>query len=240
MKKVVTLIVLLLFAVSYGVYAQKLITGKTINGEDGLPMPGVFVVVKGTTIGMVTDKDGNFALRVPDDAIIVVSYMGFKAVEIPAGRFTYTQYNITLQPDAIALGYVVVTATRRNGKVVTAMGIERDPRTLPYAITHLSGDELRRGGGFSIAQGLIGRVPGLKTYMDRDGVIKIAYIRGIVSLQGPKPPLFVINGVPLPEDPSSWINLEVIESVTVLRGANAAMLYGSDGAGGAILITTKR
>ena len=174
MRKVTTLLILLLFAVSQGAFAQRTITGKAINGEDGLGMPGVSVVVKGTTTGMITDKDGNFALRVPNDATIVVSFIGYKTVQIPLASYSYTQFNITLYPDAIALGEVVVTGRRYNQRerVITAMGIERDVKTLPYVVYQLSGDELRRGGGFSIAEGLIGRIPGLRTYIDVDGIIK--------------------------------------------------------------------
>ena len=107
MKKIATLLALLLVAISQGAFAQRTITGKVINAEDGLGMPGVPVLVKGTTTGTATDFDGNFSLNVPNDAIIVVSFMGFKTVELPVG--TQTLFDITLQPDAIAFGDVVVT-----------------------------------------------------------------------------------------------------------------------------------
>jgi hypothetical protein len=109
MRKITTLLALLLFAVTQGAFAQKTITGKVISSEDELGMPGVPVVVKGTTVGTATDIDGNFTLSVPNDAAtIVVSYMGYKTVELPVG--TQTRFDITLDPDAIALGDVVVTA----------------------------------------------------------------------------------------------------------------------------------
>jgi len=241
MKKGVTLIALLLFAVSQGAYSQRLITGKAINGEDGHPMPGVLVVVKGTTIGMVTDKDGNFALRVPNDATIVVSFIGFKPVQIPVGNFTYTQYNITLYPEAITLGDVVVTATRRNGKVVTAMGIERDPRTLPYAISVLSGDDIRKVTSSNFLEAFYGKVPGAQFYKNDYGSTRI-FLRGITSFGGVGPPLYVLDGIPIDRsgDIVDMISIFDIESVVVLRGANAAMLYGNQGANGAVLITTKK
>jgi len=247
-KKHTIVIVLLLFTVLQGAFAQRIISGKAISGEDGLAMPGVSVVVKGTTIGMTTDKDGNYALRVPDNAmVIVVSFMGFKTAEIPIGNFTYTQYNITLQPDAIALGDVVVTATRKNQreKVITAFGFERDPRSLPYALSHISGEELRKTSPSNLISALAGKVPNLNIYTVNTGAgsTSFASLRGITSFSGPIPLLYVIDGIPLRrsmEEDLSWLDIENIESVTVLRGANAAMLYGSDGSGGAILITTKR
>ena len=240
MNKIIILLAALLVAVSQGVFAQRTITGKAINGEDGLGMPGVSVVVKGTTIGMITDRDGNFALRVPNNATIVVSFLGFKTVEIPLDGYSYTHFTVTLQPDAIALGDVVVTARRNNQRerVITAMGIERDPKTLPYAAYRVTGDEMKKYGARSIAEGLIGKVPGLNTYMGIDG-LHISHLRSITSFTGAKPPLYIIDGIPLAEEPT-WLNIEDIENITVLPSANAAMLYGSAGAGGAIVINTKR
>jgi len=247
MKKITILLALLLVAVSQGAYAQRTITGKAINGEDEFPMPGVSVVVKGTTIGMVTDKDGNFALKVPNDATIVVSFTGFKTVQIPLASYSYTQFNITLYPDVIALGNVVVTALRNNQreKVITAMGIERDQKTLTTAISQISGDELRRTGNTDIGKALYGKVPNLtiRTEPGAGGGTSIM-LRGAGSFEPLNNlPLFVIDGVPLPktlEQDLSWINIEDVESVTVLRSANAAILYGSQGAAGAIVITLKK
>ena len=92
-----TLFALLLFAISQGAFAQKTITGKVMNAEDGLGMNGVFVVVKGTSTGVVTNSDGNFTMNVPNDATIVVAYTGFRSVEISVGA--QTQFEIRLQPD---------------------------------------------------------------------------------------------------------------------------------------------
>ena len=108
MKKIIIILVILLFAALQGALAQRTITGKVINEEDGLGINGVSVVVKGTTVGTVTGSDGNFTLTVPNDAIIVISFVGFRTVEIPA--LNQTQFNITLQPDIHALGDVTVTA----------------------------------------------------------------------------------------------------------------------------------
>jgi len=240
MKKNIILFALLLFSASQGAFAQRLITGKAINGEDGLPMPGVSVVVKGTTTGMVTDKDGNFALRVPDEAIIVVSFIGFKPVQIPIGY--NTQFTITLQPDAVLLGDVVVTARRnQRERVVTAMGIERDPKTLPYALSYISGDDIIKVPSSNFLDALIGKVPGAQFYKTEFGSTRI-YLRGITSFGGIGPPLYVLDGIPIDRsgDIVDMINIYDIESVTVLRGANAAILYGSAGVNGAVLITTKR
>ena len=88
MKKVIILLALLLFAVSQGTFAQRTIVGKVISEEDELPMPGVSVVVKGTSTGTITDRGGNFVLKVSNDATLVVSFTGFKTVEIPVENRT--------------------------------------------------------------------------------------------------------------------------------------------------------
>ena len=132
MRKITTLLALLLLAVSQGAFAQRTITGKVISAEDDLGMPGVPVVVKGTTVGTATDIDGNFTLNVPNGATIVVSFMGYRTIELPVGN--QTQFNVTLQPDAIALGDVVVTA----------LGIQREAKTLTYSAQQVSGAEMMK------------------------------------------------------------------------------------------------
>ena len=262
MQKITTLFALLLFAALQGAFAQRTITGKAINGEDALPMPGVYVSVKETANTTITNSAGNFSLSVPNNrAVIVVSFTGFKTIEIPVGN--NTQFTFTLQPDPVILGEVVVTARRNNQpeRAVTAMGVERDPRSLPYAVTQISGDEIRRGATTNWIEGLNGKVPGLTISTISSG----AENRINVLLRGNKVTLFVIDGVPYNTDLGKnmsfsdrmramregqnlddtsnileMINSNDIESITVLPSANAAMLYGSEGANGAILITLKK
>jgi len=249
-RKVTILFALLLVAVSQGAFAQRTIRGQAINGEDRLPMPGVSVVIKGTTTGTATNRNGNFTLRVPNNLdTIVVSFVGFKTVEILVG--SNTQFDIMLYPDAQVLGEVVVTARRnRNERVVTAMGIERDIKTLPYVVYHMSGDEIRRTGQSNVLYALDSKVPiQIRQWGQGPGAPVVAYGRlGMITL-------YIIDGflvkigvekdrygriIDVYDDVVSSINILDIESITILPSANAAMLYGSDGRGGAIVITLKK
>jgi len=255
MKKNTALFVLLLFAVSQGAFAQRTIIGKVTNSEDGLGMPGVSVVVKGTTTGMATDAVGNFSLIVPNNsAIIVVSFMGFKSVEILVG--TQTWFDITLMPDAQVLGDVIVEARRipPPEKVEIGLGIQRDPKTLTTSIQSISGDELRRAGDSNFLSALNGKIAGVeikKANSGPGGSTLITAIRGEKSFSLPSNVLIVLDGVPMTNkrvgdprfdtgDGLSQLNPDDVENVTVLKSANAAILYGSAGANGAILITTKK
>ena len=239
MKKRVITFAILLFAAMQGAFAQITIFGGVVDAKDGSGIPGAYVTVKGTNITGVTNNSGNFALmNVPNDATLQVSYIGYKTVEIPIEN--QTRFNITLDQDAQVLGDVVVTAERtvdgfQPGKV-EIMGVVRDIKTIPFAVTQMSGDELRRSGARSIAEGLWGRVPGLRTYMGRDGFIRIAYIRGSASFTAPRPPVYVVDGVPM-GDPTDWLDMELIESVTILR---RSVLYGSAGYNGVVIVTLKK
>ena len=240
MKKVIILVALLLVAVSQTSFSQSTIFGRVVDAKDGSDIPGASVIVKGTTIGGVTNSSGNFAImNVPNDATLQVSFIGFKTFEIAVEN--QTRFEITLEPDVQVLGDVVVTADKNlTEKITTTFGIERDPKTMTTTTYQISGDELRKGGSKSFAEGLVGKMPGLNTYIGEDGLIRISYFRGITSFTGAKDPLFVLDGVPLSGDPTGWLDIENIEKVTALPSANAAILYGSDGANGVVLITTKK
>ena len=230
MKNIIILIILLLFTVSQSVFAQRTITGKVINAEDGLPMPGVSVVVKGTTTGMTTDTNGNFMLSVQNNATLQVSFIGFKTVEIPIGY--QTLFDITLQTDVNVLGEVVVSENRvipPERAVVTAMGIVRDKLTLTYSIQSISGAIIAPHATFeNPLAGLEGRIAGYYK----------GQIRGRTSFTLQRGLLYVIDGVPMDSMPP--ISPEEIEEVVILKSANAAILYGSQAANGAVLITLKK
>ncbi|HPT12337.1 MAG TPA: SusC/RagA family TonB-linked outer membrane protein, partial [Bacteroidales bacterium] len=246
MRKITILLALLLFAVSQGAFAQKTITGKVISSEDGLGMVGVPVVVKGTTIGTATDIDGAFTLNVPADATtIVVSFIGFKTVELPLG--TQTSFEVTMTPDVLTLGDVVVTA----------LGIQRDKKTLTYASQQVSGAEMMKAKDINFMNSLSGKTAGLEIKKAASGAggSTRTVLRGSKSLSGLSEPLYVIDGVPMVNrkgsqagmwggvdegDGLSQLNPEDIESVSVLKGSNAAVLYGSQGANGVVMITTKK
>ena len=254
MKKVTILFLILLFAVLQGAFAQKTITGKVSNAADGLDMPGVNVVVKGATIGTTTDKDGNFTMNVPNDATIQVSFMGFKSLEMSVEN--QTQFDITLETDAQVLGDVVVTTKRTvvippERAVVTPMGVVRDKITLTYALQTISGTELLRASDPNFMKALSDNVAGVNVITDGNATM-MQVIRGIKSWTHGGAPLFVIDGVPMARERGDFamyvditdvidrIDPNNIENITVLKGVNAAMLYGSEAVNGAILITTKK
>jgi len=245
MRKITTLLALLLFVVSQGAFAQRSITGQVISGEDGLGMPGVTVLVKGTTTGTSTDINGNFSLNVPNDATIVVSFMGFKPIE--QSVVNQTRFNFTLEPDVLTLGDVVVTA----------LGIQRETKTLTYSAQQVSGEEMLKAKDMNFMGALSGRAAGVEINQTASGAggSTRAVLRGAKSLTGVSTPLYVIDGVPMVNrsggsvglwggtdqgDGLSALNPDDIESISVLKGANAAVLYGSQGANGVILITTKK
>ena len=255
MKKITTLLALLLFATLQVAFAQKTITGKVISGENGQGIPGASVAVKGTVTGITTNENGNFVLNVPNDTTIVVSYMGFKTVEIPVGN--QNRFDITLQTDVNVLGDVVVRGNRNlvippERAVISALGIVRDKNTITTSIQSISKDVLVRSGEQNFMNALNGRVAGVDVFSQGRNTM-IATIRGIKSwTKGAQAPLFIVDGVPIVNrtvgggmyvdisDILATINIEDIESITVLKGANAAILYGSEGVNGVVIITMKK
>ena len=248
MNKITTLFALLLFAVSQGAIAQKTITGKVINSDDGLGMIGVTVVVKGTLIGTTTDNDGNFTLKVPLHATLVTSFVGFKTVELPVEN--QTQFDVTLERDVFTLDNIVVTVRKKveliDNVVVTSFGIERDKTSLPYAIQQISNAEITKTGYTDITNVLKDKLPSSVSFTEdaRGAGPKMAQIilRGQKSFTNPSLVLYVLDGVPMGIDSNilSTLNHDDIENVTILKSANAAILYGSQGANGAIVITLKK
>ena len=244
MRKITILLALLLFVVSQGAFAQRTITGTVISGEDNLSMPGVTVLVKGTTVGTSTDINGNFSLNVPNDATIVISFMGFKTEEMPVG--TQTRFNVILQPDVLTLGDVVVTA----------LGISRSTKTLTYSVTEVAGESISQAKEINLGNALAGRIAGVNVSSSATGQqgSSRVLIRGNTALTGSNQPLYVVDGVPTSMgggtnisseggrdsgDGLSRINPDDIESISVLKGGSAAALYGSRAASGVVLITTK-
>ena len=221
------------------------ITG-TVEDEFG-PVAGASVVIKSTTNGTMTDMDGHFTLEgVKKGDIIQISFIGFATQDIPyTGQ---TALNVKLEEDAQKLDEVVVTA----------LGMKRDKKALGYAMQELKGDELLSSREPNLANSLSGKVSGLQIVRSSNGVggsSKIV-LRGNNSLTGSNQPLIVVDGTPMDNftggvddvwgnsgadmgNGLSDINPEDIESMTVLKGASAAALYGSRAGNGVILITTK-
>lgn len=249
MRKFVLMLVLLIFAGVQVVLAQTTITGVVTSAEDGQPIPGAAVQVKGTTVGVTTDVNGRFSLKVPADAqVLQISFVGMTTKEVTIGK--QTTINVVLETAVMDI----------EGVVVTALGISREKKSLGYAVEEVKAEELNQTRSGNLITSLSGKVSGVNitSASGNMGGSSRVTIRGIKSISGNNSPLFVVDGVPM--DNSSFntldtergaggidygnmandINPDDIESVSVLKGPTAAALYGSRAANGAILITTKK
>ncbi|NOZ48058.1 MAG: SusC/RagA family TonB-linked outer membrane protein [Chlorobi bacterium] len=249
MKKFSMLIFLFVFIGMQIVNAQKReITGVVTSAEDGSTLPGVSVVVKGTTIGTSTDINGKYAIEVSEDVTsLVFTFVGMKVKEAPLGASNVL--NVQLEPEVIGVDEVVVTA----------LGISREKKSLGYAVQEVSGDEIDRTKNTNVINSISGKVSGVqvKTSTNMGGSSNIV-IRGSSSLTGDNQVLFVVDGIPINNqntnnvnqrrgrsgydygNPISDINPNDIESMNVLKGAAATALYGSRASNGVIIITTKK
>jgi TonB-linked SusC/RagA family outer membrane protein len=227
----------------------EIITGK-VTDQAGAPIPGVSVLIKGTSTGTITDQEGNFSIDVPDDnAVLVFTYIGFATQEVSvAGR---SNIELTLEENVESLGEVVVTA----------LGIEIESRKLGYSATAVNPDLLTTNRSVNVGNSLQGKIAGVNVSVPSSGPggsSKIR-IRGQSSFGGDNSPLIIVDGIPInnraysagysnpnPTGASSdggdglqSINPDNIASMTVLKGAAAAALYGFRAKDGAIIITTK-
>jgi TonB-linked SusC/RagA family outer membrane protein len=230
-------------------HAQRVITGKVTSSEDGSGIPGATILVKGTTVGVITDLDGKFSLTVPKDKTdLTVSFVGMKSVEVKLGESNVV--NVELQPDVKAL----------EGVVVTALGVTREKKALGYSVQDLKGDKLQSDGSANVINQLSGRVAGVQVTSSSGnmGGSSRVVIRGINSISGNNQPLYIVDGTIIDNSDFNTtdaargaggydygnmaqdINPDDIASISVLKGANAAALYGSRAANGVILITTKK
>ncbi len=226
---------------------DNIITGQ-ITDETGIPMPGVNVLVSvegRPTIGVVTDFDGNYSIEVPANAqTIVFSYLGYEEQRVQINNRQVI--NVTMQPELTALNEVVVTG----------LGIRKESKKLGYSVESVSVNELQENRTTNIATGLEGKIAGLDISPPSSGAggsTKIR-LRGQAAFAGGNnSPLIVVNGLPMDQgargadgdnsrdlgDDMQNFNPDDVESMTVLKGATAAAIYGSRAANGAIIITTK-
>ncbi|MCK4992894.1 MAG: TonB-dependent receptor plug domain-containing protein, partial [Bacteroidales bacterium] len=219
-------------------FAQRTITGTVTSSEDGLGLPGVNVIVQGTTTGSITSADGTYSLDVPGgDVSLQFSFIGYMIKVVPVGNATVI--DAVLDPSAYEMDEVVVTA----------LGIQRQEKTLTYSQQTVDGDELTKTRDINFMNSLSGKAAGVeikKNASGPGGSTRIV-LRGTKSLTGDSEPLFVIDGIPMannkPSQAGMWggwdggdglsqMNPEDIESVSILKGSNAAALYGSQGANG--------
>ncbi len=245
MRKLTVLLVLLIFTGVQAVFAQQTVTG-TVTTADNVPLPGVTVVVEGTTIGTSTGANGGFSISVPNtQAVLQFSFIGFITKSVPVG--SQTTLNVTLEESTEELDEVVVTA----------LGIKREAKSLGYAVTSVQSEDLLESRSTNMMESLEGKVSGLNITPPAAGAGASTQIRlrGQAAFDGANnAPLIVINGLPIDQgangangafnrrdlgDNMNNINPDDIESMTVLKGATAAAIYGSRAANGAIIITTK-
>ena len=245
MKKLSVFLTGLLLAGVTIVQAQTVrITGTVTSSEDGMPMPGVSVFVQGTTIGTTTNVDGKYELNVPADAQnLTFSFVGFTTQDVAiAGR---SVVDVVMQPEAVQVEEVVVTA----------LGIKRAEKATGYAIQSVKGDDIAKARETNVVNSLQGKIAGaiITNTSGAVGASTRIVLRGANSLSGDNQPLIVVDNVII--NNSNFgnttnegvnrgsgindINSDDIESISVLKGPNAAALYGSRAANGVIIITTK-
>lgn len=205
-------------------FAQAQTVTGTVSDETG-PLPGANVLVKGTTNGTQTDFDGNYSINAPGDATLVISYIGYRTVEVPINN--QSTINVILEEDANRLDEIVVTGYGSQAK-----------KDLTGAVTVVNTDELKSVPATTFSQQLQGRAAGVTIVNDaRPGGEATVRIRGFGTL-GNNDPLYIIDGVP--SQRQSNLNPNDIESLQVLKDASSASIYGSRAANGVIIITTKK
>jgi len=243
---------LLMIAVllSSAAWSQTQVSGTVTSGEDQSPLPGVNILIKGTSNGTISDANGDFTISVPSSTdVLVFSFVGFTAQEVPVNG--QSRINIELASDAQQLSEIVVTA----------LGVEKDKKALGYATQSVDGSQLTQARETNVISSLAGKVAGVTIVNNPSGIGSSSRItiRGERSLNiNNNQPLFIVDGVPISNNfvgssggPSGrnqdvdfgngagFVNPDDIESMTVLKGANATALYGSRAGNGVILIKTK-
>jgi TonB-linked SusC/RagA family outer membrane protein len=207
--------------INFAIAQDKLVKGK-ITSADGAGIPGVNVLVKGTNKGTNSDTDGNYSIDASANTTLVFSFVGYVTQEVAVNN--QSEVNVTLIEDTKQLGEVVVTA----------LGIRKEARAIGYSTQDVKGEDLIKAREPNALNNLVGRVAGL-TVGPSSEMLRAPQL----VLRGESQLLIVIDGVPVVTD--SWnISADDIDTYTVLKGPNAAALYGSRGRNGAILITTKR
>lgn len=242
------LIMVWMFAGWINIIAQTIqISGRITSSEDGSPLPGATVVVKGTTLGTTADFDGKYTLTVPSTATtLVFSNVGTQSQEIAInGR---TTIDVVLVASSIGLDEVVVTA----------LGIKRSEKSLGYSAAKVTSDDITATGDRSVMNALQGKIAGVNvsSASGSPGASSRVILRGVSSLGGANQPLYVVDGIPINNgmtgassdinggldfgNRANDINPDDIQDITILKGASGSALYGSRAANGVIMITTKK
>jgi TonB-linked SusC/RagA family outer membrane protein len=254
MRKILLLGFLGMLAIGHALAQERMVTGTVTSSEDASPLPGVNVVLKGTSSGTVTDVSGEYRLNVPQNGgTLVFSFIGLITQEGEIGEKSVI--DVAMVQDVRQLGEVVVTA----------LGVERESRTLGYSVAKVDGDDITQSRNASLLNSLQGKVAGVQitNSSGSPGSSNKVIVRGFTSLSGGNNPLYIVDGVPVnnaftgtdSDDPinndnlngasdfgnrANDINPEDIESISILKGAASTALYGSRAAAGVIIITTKK
>ncbi|MES2574620.1 MAG: SusC/RagA family TonB-linked outer membrane protein [Bacteroidota bacterium] len=243
--------VLFIVLVTQITFAQERVVSGVVSDNAGLPLPGVTVLIKGSKTGIQTDFDGKYSIKATPSEVLIFSYIGMNTQEITANS---TTINVKLESATIEL----------EGVVVTALGIKRSEKTLGYAVSKITSDEISKSGEQNILQSLAGKAAGVQVIGSggTPGASSKIIIRGVNTIKGKSDPLIVIDGVPIDNTTNQTragdnpfnadlsginnsnraldINPEDIESVSILKGQAAAALYGERAGNGVILYTTKK
>jgi len=229
MRKIQLLLLLLVFSIS-GVFAQnRQVTGKVTDME-GKAVPYASVKVKGNTTGVSADVNGGYSIRVKDGDVLQISGAGFES------------QSITVRSNSNVMDVQLKLAPSMEGVVVTALGVRRQAKELGYATTTIKTAELTQAKVTNVATGLAAKVSGLQVNLVSNGVKPDTRVtlRGNRSILGNNQALLVVDDVQLPMSYISSLNPNDVDNVTVLKGASASALYGSDASNGVIIVTTKK
>ena len=225
-------------------FAQQLTVTGTVSDDSGMPLIGATVAIAGTSTGTTSDFDGNYSIKANQGDVLSVSYVGYSSQDITVG--TSTSVNVTLAAD-----------NSLEEVVVTALGIKRDEKALGYSVQSIKGEGMTEARESNISNALSGKIAGVQVTGTSGsvGASSRIVLRGNASITGNNEPLYVVDGVPIDNrsfgnagsgggvdlpNGAADINPDDIESVTVLKGPNAAALYGLRAGNGVIVITTKR
>ena len=235
----------LLMFFAFALSAQNITVKGSVTDETGEPVIGATVKVQGSKTGTMTNMDGEYLIKCDAASILEISYIGYKTQNIPVRGQEYI--NVTL----------VEESTNLNEVVVTALGIKKDARKVGYAVSQIKADDIAKTASPSLGSALYGKAAGVSIKTAPGGVTgSISMnIRGLQSISGTNQPLIILDGVPVRNGDANnkdyWsdqrvntnglaqINPEDIENLSILKGAAATALYGSEGANGVVMITTK-
>jgi TonB-linked SusC/RagA family outer membrane protein len=229
MKKIVTTLLVALLCISIAATAQvRTVTGK-VTDDKGLPVPSASVVVKGKNTGSAADASGNFKISAQTGDVLTISSVNFQSKDVRVG--SGSTLNVTL-----------LSETSISEVVVTALGIRRKAEEIGYSTATVRPEQITAGHSFNLAQALSGKVSGLTISNTSNSVNATPRIvlRGLRSITGDNTALIVLDGVPVPSNTINYINPNDVERVDIMKGGQAATLFGSDGVNGAVVITTKK